>query len=86
MCTGFDRSAYDVFQVFSSDIPLTLKGVMVELGDKRFFLFLGGGNTLTRFVLGLQFEGYLQGEESEGFKLTAKGEQKREELKQRVAV
>jgi len=85
MCTGFQRSAYDVFEAFSEDNPLTLHGVMRELGDKRFFLFLGGGNTLSRFVRGLQLEGFLEGKEDEGYTLTEYGVKKRDDLKQVVA-
>lgn len=86
MCSGFEQSAYDVIRVFSTEKPLTLREVMLALGDERFFLSLGGGNTLDRFVQGLAFEGFLkEDEEAQSFTLTPKGIQKRDELKQVVA-
>ena len=84
MCTGFERSAYQVFKAFRGGTPLTVNAVKSELGEERFFLFLGGGNTLGRFVRGLRFEGFLEGEESEGYSLTQKGTKKMQELEQKA--
>jgi hypothetical protein len=85
MCTGFERSAHEVLEVFSPDSAVTIRMVRSELGEKRFFLCLGGGNTLSRFVRALEFEGFLRSEGVEGFRLTPKGVQKKEQLGQIVA-
>tara|TARA_Y100000310_G_scaffold68141_1_gene63449 strand:- start:273 stop:656 length:384 start_codon:yes stop_codon:yes gene_type:complete len=58
-----------------------IRNVFLTLGEERFFLSLGGGNTLSRFLCGLEFESFTETDERKGqFYLTEKGVDKLEEL------
>ena len=81
MCTGFERSAYSVINHFSKSEPKTISDLKSTLGEDIFFLFLGGGQSLTQFVRASKFEGFLKRSEDNAYLLTDKGEMKLNELK-----
>lgn len=81
MCTGFERSAYNVIEKFSKSEALTIRELRKELGEERFFLFLGGGRSLVQFIRALEFDGFLEMSESNAYILTDIGENKLNELK-----
>jgi hypothetical protein len=89
MVSGFEDSVYKILRVialneaFYDPDPTVGKyrAVMETLGEERFHLALGGGNTLSRFLDGIEFEGFTKTDERKRqFYLTEKGVDKLEEL------
>lgn len=89
MVTGFEDSTYKIFRAIALNEAFYYpdstvekhRAVMETLGDERFHLALGGGNTLSRFLNGLEFEGFTETDERKGqYCLTEKGVDKLKEL------
>lgn len=81
MCTKYGISALTVYDQFDKDMPMSISQVFKNLGDDVFSLVLGGGDTLSEFILSSASDGYLESLSDGKYVLTNKGFNVREHLR-----